>query len=127
MQDANRFNEDLINGLVLELHKGMDYVLAEVDKRMVQQKNEILTEVGKQMSDMSLDVKFEMNQMESRLNHRIDDVSTGLGGKIDRIDKELTTFRKDTTVQLHEIRASLLRIDEKLSDHEERLLNLERS
>ncbi|MBX9880211.1 MAG: hypothetical protein K2Y22_17260 [Candidatus Obscuribacterales bacterium] len=127
MQDANRFNEELIHGLVLELHKGMDYVLTEVGKQMVQQKIDILTEVDKRMSDMSLDFKFEMNQMESRLNHRIDDVSTGLGGKIDRIDKELTTFRKDTNGQLHEIRASLLRIDEKLINHEERLLNLERS
>ncbi len=123
MQDANKFNEDLIKGLVLELHKGMSYLSTEFDKKI----DNLRVEVGKQLDDLKFELKFDMNQMETRLNHRIDDVSTGLGGKIDRIDKELTSFRKDTTGQFHEVRATLLRLDEKSSSHEERLISLERA
>jgi|GEM_PF-6116903 len=118
MQDANRFNEDLIKGLVLELHKGMDFVLTQVGKQI----DGLRTELGKQIDDLRVEMRFDMSQVESRLNHRIDGVST----KVDRVEKKLSTFRKDTNGQLHEIRSSLLRIDKKLCSQEERLLNLER-
>jgi hypothetical protein len=103
MQDSGRYDEAFIKDLILEFHKGLGNALS-------QQKNEILTEI-----------RFDMNQLESRLNHRIDGVSS----KVDRVEKELSSFRKDTNGQLHEIRLSLVRVDEKLCDHEERLLNLE--
>lgn len=141
MQDANKFNEDLIKGLALELHKGMNYLSAEFNKKLDDlrievgkqiadlrtevggQITDLKTEVGGQIADLKFELKFDMNQMETRLTHRVDDLST----KVDRIDRELTSFRKDTTGQFHEVRATLLRIDEKSSYHEERLISLERA
>jgi hypothetical protein len=123
MQEANKFTEDLIKELALEFHRAMNFMSTEFGKQIT----DLRTEVGKNLDDLKLELKFDMNQMETRLNHRIDDVSTGLGGKIDRIDKELTSFRKDTNGQFHEVRATLLRLDEKSSSHDERLTSLERA
>ncbi len=106
MQDANKFNEELIKGLVVEIHKGNSFVLAELDKKFEY-----------------LDTKID--KLDAKLSTRIDELETKLTNKIDLVGRELTVFKKDATGQLGEGRTSLLRIDEKLWDHEERLLKLE--
>lgn len=131
MQDANSFNKELIEGLVLEFHKGTSFILSEVDRRLDRLQTDMTVSLKSDMEQLRLDLtqefKFELNQLDTKLTRRFDELDSRISTKIDRVDKELSSFRKDTNGQLLDIRSSLLRTDEKLWDHEERLLNLERS
>ncbi len=117
MQDANKFNDELLKGLVIEIHKGNTFVLAELDKKF----EYLDTKIDKLDARLST----RIDDLDVRLSTRVNELETKLTNQIDRVGRELTVFRKDATGQLRETRSPLLRIDEKLQDHEERLLKLE--